>query len=360
MKYLLNIENFQSVKEAHLEIEGLTILYSPKSNVGKSSVVRALQGVLFGKSFRGMVTKGAKATKVIFGWDIDGDKHLIAWNKGDGINSVKVDGTVFDKLGQNYPEEVQKIGFRHPNLEGMEIPLQIREQFDKAFPMNLTSSDLGRVVSHIVDMSEMNETIKRALGDKSKLASIKTFILSELESIDKKLAQLDKVPNLALAVAQMDPDDLLTKENRLMKLQALSERLRDLKEQDNILQRTTPKIPVLADMAPKIGNLESIKQLAKRYYLALNSDKAVKQLPSISELYKIRIDVKDSLKTIVKLHELRKYDIDRGFIFVDQYRLEKQITECVKERDDLGYVPCTVCSGTGVVQKNYSVKEIEQ
>jgi len=351
MKYKLHIENFQSIKETLLEIEGLTILYSPKSNVGKSSVVRALQGVLFGKSFRGMVTKGAKATKVIFGWDVDDDKHLIAWNKGDGINSVKVDGTMFDKLGQNYPEEVKKLGFRHPNIEGMEIPLQIREQFDKAFPMNLTSSDLGRVVSQIVDLSEMNETIKRALGDKSKLASTKIFILSELESMDKKLSQLDKVPDLAVAVTQMAPTDLMDKENLLNKLQELYLRLKMLKEQSGIIQKNMPTLPVIDNTIIKITNLESIKNLAQKYQVLKRAEQAAKQMPSVSELYKMRINVRDELQTVSKLMELRTYDINRGFVYVDQHRIETKIVECVKEREALGYVPCDVCSGTGVIQR---------
>jgi len=349
MRYKLHIENFQSVREALLEIEGLTILYSPKSNVGKSSVVRALQGVLFGKSFRGMVTKGAKATKIIFGWDIDGDKHLIAWNKGDGINSVKVDGAVFDKLGQNYPEEVQKLGFRHPNLEGMEIPLQIREQFDKAFPMNLTSSDLGRVVSRIVDLSEMNETIKRALGDKNKLASTKTFILSELEMMDKKLAQLEGLTDILVQSEILDPAEMIASEEKLLKLKELDIKLKALTEQEQILIKEIPSLATMADMSQKIQELSSIKRLSEKYKTLKRAEIAGNQIPTPAEIYKVGISVKDELQKIDKLHELRKYDIDRGFIFVEQSRIDKQIDNCINERKGLGYVPCDVCSGTGVI-----------
>lgn len=346
-KYKVRIQNFQSIRDASLDISGLTVLYSPKSNVGKSSVVRALQAVLFGRFFKGMVQDGTKSTKVTFGL---GDEHVITYQKGDAINACTIDGVTYDKLGQNYPSEVQKFGFKNINLEGLEIQLQIREQFDKAFPMNLSAPELGKVMSRIVDLSQMNETIKRALSDRTKLTNLKSIVQNQMTDVESKLAYIDvdKLTELAFRVTKID--QLVSGFQLLTELKELKGKLDVLR----VEQKSLDRIPAFTYKL-KFSMSETIRQWIELQALTMQYKKL--QKPDfnirIPVSLKDRIDIHNIAYILQELQELQTH-VKAGEKIQTEKTINVHHLEGCKGEIQLigGILQCPTCGGSGVVMES--------
>lgn len=190
MKYLLRVKNFQSLRDVTLEIEGVTVLYGPRSNIGKSAVVRVLDAMLFGDCPKDMVTWGEKASVALLQWE----GHYIKWAKGEGVNGYEVDGVKYAKVGKSVPEVIPELGFKYLEAQDLKIKAQVRKQFDKAWPLILNATDLGKVVGSLVQTEKVYGAVKELLSDATRVRSKRgqvEVLLGEKEKSLRRLAELD-------------------------------------------------------------------------------------------------------------------------------------------------------------------------
>ena len=76
----VNVENFQSLADVEVQLEGLTALVGP-SDRGKSALVRAISAALFNLPGEYFVRTGTESARVTIGWlkGSPGDAHVVVW-----------------------------------------------------------------------------------------------------------------------------------------------------------------------------------------------------------------------------------------------------------------------------------------
>lgn len=200
----IEIHNFQAIDHTQLSIDGFTALVG-RSNIGKSSIVRALKAALSGSSSSDDVrhdiatcsrfhrkTKKCQcfaSVKMTFG-----DGPSLLWEKGDAVNRYTVvkDGKeeVYDRVGKevDLPDFVGeqfspvKMGSKH-NL------LQVSDQFEPLFLLNLSGTVVADTLSDLGHLDAVNKALALASKDRRTALSTRKIRRSDLEESQAQLAR---------------------------------------------------------------------------------------------------------------------------------------------------------------------------
>jgi hypothetical protein len=199
----VEIKNFQAIDHLKLEIEGFTALVG-RTNIGKSSVVRALKTALSGGSGSNFVRHDARtcariltnaksckccsSVKVMFG---EGQGFL--WEKGvKGINRYTVwkDGVeaVYDRVGQNMDlPEVLAGQFAPVKLGPTQALLQVTSQFEAPFLLDLSGGAVADVLSDIGQLDEINHAMGAVNKDRRAAIATRKVREADVEALGAKL-----------------------------------------------------------------------------------------------------------------------------------------------------------------------------
>jgi len=191
----VKISNFQSIYDAYIEVEGLTVVTGP-SDMGKSALIRAVEAALFHRSGDSFVSHGEDYSTVMLSWK--GDKPFsIVWRKGEKpgrgvrpekVNEFVVDGALLMKVGRAQPQEIADLGFRSVDFDGLKIALQVRRQRGVAlrgrtyapFVVGFSPSDAEKVLSRMVQSDVYSMASRFASQDLSRARSRLSSIVEEL------------------------------------------------------------------------------------------------------------------------------------------------------------------------------------
>jgi len=126
MPVRVRVQNFQSIEDAEVVIDGLTVITGP-NNSGKSAFMRAIWGVFTNAPSGPLVRRGESHLTV----DIEfGDGHSVRWEKGPKINQYTVDGKKLSNVGRGVPPEVAELGVQEIKGGSDRLWPQIARQFD--------------------------------------------------------------------------------------------------------------------------------------------------------------------------------------------------------------------------------------
>jgi hypothetical protein len=182
----VTIMNFQSIDVLHFEIDGFTALVG-RSNIGKSSIVRALKCALTGSSSPDDVRHDIKAcgrylrktkkcqcfSSVKLAFE-DGPSML--WEKGDAINRYTVwkDGIeqVYDSVGKEaeLPDFVGE-QFSPVKMGSKHSLLQVSDQFDPLFLLDLQGTAVADTLSDLGQLDAVNKALTLAAKDRRSATS---------------------------------------------------------------------------------------------------------------------------------------------------------------------------------------------
>lgn len=104
----LSVKNFQSWASATINIDGLTVLVGP-SNLGKSSLFRALKGVLRNEIPDGFI-RNNQDDPLEIELEVDGH-HIKASRKRGSSTKYILDGKTYTSLGGKVPEEIENLKY---------------------------------------------------------------------------------------------------------------------------------------------------------------------------------------------------------------------------------------------------------
>lgn len=200
----VKIKDFQSIESADLTVEGFTVIVG-RSNIGKSAIVRAIEGALTNLSGDSFVRLGAHHTEV----DIECDDLTLKWKKGGGFNDYEINGEVFESVGRGAPHVIAEAGFREVEVSRGSIPVQVASQFNPIFlldPSKVSGSLAAEVVSDIGRLGELQEALRNAAKDRRSLETVQRVRRKDLKQTRAEIQAYDALD-----------DDL-----------ALGDRLRDL------------------------------------------------------------------------------------------------------------------------------------
>lgn len=225
---VVKIENFQSIKRVEFSIDGFTAFVG-KSNIGKSSIVRALRCALTGARGTNFVrhdpktcsriNKDTKKCDCFSSVKLDfGDGRVLFWKKGDNVNQYTTweDGVkqVYSQIGQN-PElpKMMRTEFAPVKVGKEKTLLQVSSQFTPLFLLDLPGTTVADVLSDVAKLDEINLAMKLVLKDRKESSATRKVRDQDIRILEKELGAYS---------------DLDITESRVEAVSSLFLRLRDL------------------------------------------------------------------------------------------------------------------------------------
>lgn len=181
----VSVKNFQSLADASLDVEGLTVLVGP-SDLGKSALVRAVSGALFNLPGDFFVRRGASHASVTLEGvpTVDPGKTLdVTWRKGASKNEFVVDGELFSKVGSDTPAPLAAAGYREVSEE--QVRPQVADQFDRLFLLDRPGSVVASVLtalSRVLVVSSADRLCAKDAKDTKKLEAVRRGDLARLDT----------------------------------------------------------------------------------------------------------------------------------------------------------------------------------
>lgn len=183
--WTVDIKDFQSLKNAHLQIvPGITTIVG-KTNEGKSAVFRAIDAALFNMGDDSMIRGGQR----YYGVSIDnGDHKMVFMRDGKGKNEKSAyqfdGGTVQKKVGRGQLPEVAKLfnvrDVRMPN--GTKLKINFWYQNDKPFLMDKTSGQLYEFLS-LTSCDKYSKVLKTMQADARVLEAEVNNVTAEIDTL---------------------------------------------------------------------------------------------------------------------------------------------------------------------------------
>lgn len=132
----LLVKNYQSIQSADLQIQGFTAV-TGKSNLGKSALIRAATGAMFGQLGEAFIRRLEMQTAVGVWFD---DGLVLKWykvptdKKSPGRQTqLVINEQKYTRLGREHPTLTAPLGFKTIDLSAGGLRPQVALQFDKPF-----------------------------------------------------------------------------------------------------------------------------------------------------------------------------------------------------------------------------------
>lgn len=255
----VRIQNFQSLKDTTVEVEGLTVLVGP-SHRGKSAFIRAVEGALFNRPGDQFVREGASKAVVAIedlpalSADTDAPAGTInvTWTKGKSVNDYLINGQPYGRVGTGAPPPLAEAGYRDvwigdkERRKGSYIRPQVATQFEPLFLLTQTGSFISDVLSVISRHAVLLTAQGRCGSDLKSTKQLLGVRRSDRETEAGKLTALDEVPAFVARV-----EALVEEARRVEAARAAVERLRALvARRQAVLRLSGLPVPPVPDVAP--------------------------------------------------------------------------------------------------------------
>ena len=164
MAIKVRVRNFQSIADASIVIDGLTVV-TGTNNAGKSAFFRAIRGAFTNARGSDFVRYGAKHCIVDIGFE---DGRKLTWKKGgDGTNDYVIDGKKFPKVGAGVPPEVREFGVAPVPVGNTELWPQIAQQVTGvSFLLHETGSVIAEAVADVGRVNQLSRALKGCESDR--------------------------------------------------------------------------------------------------------------------------------------------------------------------------------------------------
>lgn len=311
----VQIENFQSIRRLGFSIDGFTAFVG-KSNIGKSSLVRAIRCALTGASGSdfvrhdpktcGRILRGVKKCKCSSKVKFDfGGGRVLLWEKGDSVNKYTTweDGVekVYSQVGQNpdLPEMVAS-PFSPVKLGDKKELIQVSSQFNPLFLLNLNGTAVAEVLSDVAKLDEIHISMKAVVKDRKDANSTRKVREEDIQGLKKELEIYETLDSTVSRV-----EDVQTTFGTLQKLSSSITQLETYRQtlltvggDLKVLVKATK--PCLPDREALGGKTVKFQELSVFYLDWLSKAQIYKQLSGVG-----RLSVPDAakLKDLTERHK---------------------------------------------------------
>jgi len=165
MPLKVRVQNFQSIEDATIVIDGLTSL-TGTNNSGKSAMFRAIRGAFTNTRGFSFVRLGTTHATVDIEDLVTG--HTLTWEKGSKINRYTINGKKVDRVGHGVPPEVSDLfGVRPIQAGGSDLWPQIAPQMNGVmFLLDQPGSVIAEAVADVARVNQLNAALKMAESDR--------------------------------------------------------------------------------------------------------------------------------------------------------------------------------------------------
>lgn len=364
------MENFQSHPYSEFNLDkGLNVLVG-MSNMGKTSLTRALSLVLFNQWDRSWVRSGAKFCKIIIHTDTG---IIVERQKGDKINKYILTlpnqkSQLYENFGTTTPEAVQQaLRIHEVQIDSKDsINLNMAGQLEQLFLLSAPNSYKAKVFgklsgAHILDAAirEINREGRSFSTEKA----IKEKELVELQSQVDKLSQIERFSTQIVEIEEKLAS-LSVQESRLDAIRSLLERVKSWKvtwTQETAKQEVLEQVDlsVLSKLSVKVDNLSKIYILSgivKQWKKDFERQNAIQSLLAgiSTESLPDKVQKVERLKVIRDLNgKLYKNSVDFKYSIQELERIGKSYMEATKQYGELlkKNGVCPICGESTVKEK---------
>lgn len=282
----ISINNFQAHEKLKIAFDREITSIVGESNAGKSSVIRAINWVLYngmrGSSF---IRQGADECRVnlkIIG--VDGEPHIIGRRRSRGqVNEYIVDGKVLKSFKNEVPEQVQV-------LTGLSS-LNLQTQADPHFWVGLSPAELSRKMNEVVEIDAFDRFLKAANRESSDAAAALRIMDSRKEQLKlerEKMVQKSKLVRMFREEIEPEYEMLRSVQEDYDTLHALVSELETLESQLDIVIPDISELE-LADSQVKEVEVE-IRELRQTIGRLEEASEEI-TVPDLTELETLKKDV---------------------------------------------------------------------
>lgn len=212
------IQNFQSLEDVEIEIDGFTAI-TGQNNTGKSAVVRSIAGTFQNASGDSFIRHGTTEAKVELDF-CDGTTLVWGRNKKPFYS---INGAPLIYPGRGVPDELSTFKVNPVDLGGQEVWPNIGKQFKgQIFLLDLPGSLLAEAISDPNSISVLNGGLRGSETDKREAAS----------NLKNKISERNEYNALALKFSNWN-----SIEESLKCLETENTRLEDNKDVNDTLSR---------------------------------------------------------------------------------------------------------------------------
>lgn len=171
MAVKVRVQNFQSIEDATVTIDGLTII-TGTNNSGKTAFMRAIRGVFTNAPAGPFVRHGCAHLTVTLIFD---DGTSIKWEKGwekpeqkgKTVNQYTINGKLIATVGRGVPPEVESLGVREISAASDRVWPQIADQFTGSlFLVNRPGSAIAEALSDVERVGKLSSALKASEKDR--------------------------------------------------------------------------------------------------------------------------------------------------------------------------------------------------
>jgi len=344
MSLTLSIKNFQSIKEARLDLSGFTVI-TGSSNLGKSAVRRAFATVIYNDWDASYIRDGYESAEI----ELERNENLIKVKKEykkkvSKENSFCVNGKIYEKMGDGLPDEYKELGWLALKAQGKKYKLNIATQLEPLFMIgnsdveNTTilnnafkldtfekaSAEAGReakdfektVKVHQKDLSDKEEELRVVQRYLDRLESIKEIIeklSTDYELIEQyigtKRAYDEQKPEYKRLLLESKIIDLTQKMMTIKNYLDKVEELKRVKNEREIVAKVAKLLPMIELAKRYIEKTNEVREKEKRETLTLNAKEKIDQLGEILSLVELKTKMNKAQENIEQNEqELREID----------------------------------------------------
>jgi len=254
MAVTVRIRDFQAIKDATVEIDGLTVVSGP-NNAGKTTVMRAIKGVFTNTPGHNFVRHGAEKCIVEITFD---DGNHVKWEKGEKIKpKYTVNGKEIHP-GKGVPDEVKAFGVVPIEAAGREIWPQVAEQFTgTVFLLDQPGAVLAEAIADVERVGHLNRALRESDRDKRAVTSKLKVRREDEREAETELESFEGLDDLVTQMA------LIEKQSK--EVQRIENGLRGVKK---IRDQLMAAQELVASLVPvegiKVPSSKEMKELAKQ------------------------------------------------------------------------------------------------
>lgn len=181
----IRIQNFQSIDDLEFEINGFTTI-TGKTNIGKSSIIRAISSAILNKPVGNMVRHGESFCTVQLSTEDWGFK----WEKGEkGTNRYYIQGyeNPLDSVGRGQIEEISNMGFQTVKIgESKYLNPWYANQYEPVFLLNESGPAVTDFISGVSRLDVLQDAIVISNKEKGRLKDKSKILNEEISSLRDK------------------------------------------------------------------------------------------------------------------------------------------------------------------------------
>ena len=325
------IRNFQSIEEAKIRVEGLTLIIG-QSSQGKSSCLKAIYAATHNRFRNGQVRYGEDnaTVKVRFPESEDTLTVVRPWS---GSIKMALGKDVFNKIGRTLPNQIdQFLNFGSLDVGGEKYSLHFHDQFQKPLLLEFSQKKVMEILSASQGVDDLMVTHYKLAEVKAEnkgafkaVDSILSNANAELSEVKRLIDKFEsKVLELENSLRTLDSID--AKYSVIKSLEELQDKLATLVKKESkllykldTLQRVIPIERKLNALSGVLNEINQIRSYSVKEPILERKVSTLESLVPVSSKLSTLKFIEDGLEAVRRVNKKGKYFSSR----------EKILTQCV-------------------------------